>query len=337
MRTAMVLGAYLLVTVLGGWAGDALAPSAVLAIRVGMLLVTLLLLASAHVMLDLLVAARDAITGVGLLIAVTGVGTLAAEGRLGGGDVLPLSPNQLSMMFGFALIVHVWAIIERRATPVDKSLTVLLVALVWLTGSRTGLVALLVAVALVALTYSRRPSGLFVLGTVIPPAIFYILTSTGMAQAYFSRGGGQSVMTLNSRTIAWQAAFAQPYEFWQTWFGRGMSAKTVGVSGTFWDTQVLDSSWVSAFVQGGVLGFLLLALWVSSTLVGTSRMPHPERSLYLAITVFALMWSVTASGLIDSYVLFLLMLVASLSVDRRPLSGSVTETPAHRVHDTNRG
>lgn len=312
--TALVTG-YLLVSVLGGWASEALVPSAVLAVRVGLLLATVLLLVSAHEMIEVVLAARDATTVLGLVIAGTGIGTLAAEGRLGGG-VLPLNPNDLAMMFGFAVLVHAWQVLERRASRLDRVTALLLLGLVWLTGSRTGLVAVLVALGLAALTYARRPRGVFVVAAVLPPAVLYLLASTGLAEAYFDRAGGGGVLTLNSRTIAWTAALDQPYEFWQTWFGRGLSAKTVGVEGTFWDTQVLDSSWVSAFVQAGVLGTVLLVAWMVGTLVAAARLPHPQRSLYLPMAVFVLLYSVTASGLVDAYVLFLVMLLCSLMTDR---------------------
>ncbi|WP_137293329.1 O-antigen ligase family protein [Nocardioides dongxiaopingii] len=314
ITTLAIVGAYLVVTVLGGWAAGSLLPSAIVAVRVGLLLMTVVLVVTSCAVETTMAAARDAIILVGGVVALTGAGSLATEGRLRGG-VLPLNPNDLAMMFGFAVLVTVWQALERRATRLDAVAAVGMFVLVALTGSRTGLVALLLAIALCALTYRRRPGGAFVIATVALPAMLYLVTSTGMAEAYFNRGGGASVLTLNSRTIAWTAAFDQPYDFWTTLFGRGLSAKTVGVAGTFWDTQVLDSSWVSAYVQGGAIGLALLALWCVRNLVRTLRLGHPRQALFLPIVVYALIYSVTASGLIDAYVLFLLMLLCSLAID----------------------
>lgn len=314
ITTLLLVGAYLAVTVIGGWAAGAQVASAIVAARVLLLLATVVLVMTSHTVETTMRAARDAIILTGGVIALTGAGSLATEGRLRGG-VLPLNPNDLAMMFGFAVLVNVWLLLERRATRLDKAATLVLFVLVALTGSRTGLVALLLAIGLAALTYRRRPGGVFVLAAVALPAMLYLAASSGMASAYFNRGGDASVLTLNSRTIAWTAAFDQPYEFWQAWFGRGLSAKTVGVSGTFWDTQVLDSSWVSAYVQGGAIGLALLALWCVRNLLRALRLGHPQQALVLPVVVFALIYSITASGLIDAYVLFLLMLMCSLSID----------------------
>ena len=126
---------------------------------------------------------------------------------------------------------------------------------------------------------------------------------------------------------AWQAAFDAPFEFWSSTFGRGLSAKTVGVSGTYWDTQVLDSSWVSAFVQGGIIGMALLASWALLSLTAAAGLPARERSLWLPLVAFALLWSSTASGLVDSYVLFVIMFLAAVCSERASRT-SETELPA---------
>lgn len=314
-RPVLIVFAFLAVTVLGGWAAASLVGAAVLAVRMGILLVTVLLLTSTYPMLKVVVGLRNALILVAGVTAVSGLGTLAATGRLGGG-VLPLSPNVLSMMLGAAVIQLFWKFVHTQRAGLDIVAVVGLVALIWLTGSRTGLAALAVAIVLIVLNSRKPRSAVFVGAVVSVPLGVFVVTATGLFSAYFERGGGQSVASLNSRTIAWQAAFDSAYDFWPSWFGRGLSARTVEVSGTFWNSQVLDSSWVSAFVQGGILGLVLLALWAITTMLAAATMPHPTRSLFLPMTVFSLIWSVTASGLLDAYVLFLLMLVTSLASDR---------------------
>ena len=79
------------------------------------------------------------------------------------------------------------------------------------------------------------------------------------------------------------------------------------MTGTYWDTQVLDSSWVSAYVQGGWVGMTLLGLWVVLTGWGVLRIARPARAFWVALFVYCMLWGITASGLLDSYVLFILM------------------------------
>ena len=103
---------------------------------------------------------------------------------------------------------------------------------------------------------------------------------------------------------------------WRGLFGRGLAAKTVDVSGAYWNTQVLDSSWVSAFVQGGFVGLVLLVLWVLVTAWDTVRTARAGRPLWVALAAYCLVWSFTASGLLDASVLFILMAVTSLASER---------------------
>jgi len=314
IRSLLIIGAYLAVTVLGGWASSTLVSSTVLAARVAILAATVAFLVSAYRRLDVVRDLALALVLVGLFTALTGASSLA-HGRLTGG-VLPVSPNQLAMMFGFPLVVLTWGITYGQRFKFDVAMAPVLMALIWLTGSRTGLAAAVLGVGLVIVTARRLPTAVLVGVVAAVPVAVYFLTATGFVAGYFGRGGTSNLSTLSSRTIAWQAAFDAPFEFWASMFGRGLSAKTVGVSGTYWDTQVLDSSWVSAFVQGGIIGMALLALWALLSLTATAGLPAPERSLWLPLTAFALLWSSTASGLVDAYVLFVIMFLAAVCSER---------------------
>lgn len=310
VRSLLVIGAYLTVTVLGGWASSALVSSGVLAVRVAILAATVALLVSAYRHLEVLRTLCVALVLVGLFTAATGASSLA-YGRLSG-EVLPISPNQLAMMFGFPLIVLTWGMVHGQRFRFDLLVSPLLLGLIWLTGSRTGLAAVVLGLGLVLLSARRVPTAALVGVVAAAPLAVYFLSATGFVAGYFGRGGTSNLSTLSSRTIAWRAAFDAPFEFWSTIFGRGLSAKTVGVSGTYWDTQVLDSSWVSAYVQGGIIGISLLAVWALLTLAATAGLPPQTRSLWLPLAAFALLWSTTASGLVDAYVLFVIMFLAAV-------------------------
>jgi hypothetical protein len=325
VRSLLVVGAYLTVTVIGGWASSALVSSAVLAFRVVILAATVALLVSAYQRLDVLRDLCLALVLVGLFTALTGASSLS-YGRLTGG-ILPVSPNQLAMMFGFPLVVLTWGMIYGQRFKYDVLMAPALMGLIWLTGSRTGLAAAVLGIGLVIVTARRLPTAVLVGVVAVVPVAVYFLTATGFVAGYFGRGGTSNLSTLSSRTIAWQAAFDAPFEFWSSTFGRGLSAKTVGVSGTYWDTQVLDSSWVSAFVQGGIIGMALLALWALLSLTATAGLPARERSLWLPLVAFALLWSSTASGLVDAYVLFVIMFLAAVCSERASRT-SMTELPA---------
>jgi hypothetical protein len=328
VRSLCLIGSYIAVTTIGGWAAGSLLSSLLLSVRVLIVAATVLLALMAHPVAGVVRAMCAAMATVGLVSAAAGVGTLPS-GRLSGG-IFPLNPNELAVLLGPAAIGLMWRLTRSRAHRYDLVLLILLVGLTWLTGSRTGLAALAVGLIVVVIQARRLPVGGFIGVVALVPVVGYVLLSTSLVSKYFERGGAANISSLNSRTIAWRAAFALPTDFWQHWFGAGLAVKTIGVSGTFWSTQVVDSSWVSAYVQAGVLGLAVLSLWALVTLVSAFRAPQPWRPLWVALVVFILIQSVLMSGLIDSHVLFLVMFLVSVASERATSVGPRSELTAAR-------
>jgi hypothetical protein len=187
----------------------------------------------------------------------------------------------------------------------------------WLTGSRTGLFALFLAIFVLVLLAPRINFGTMATALAAVPVLFFVVAYTAALGGFFGRGGSTNLLTLSSRTVAWQSVFSAHRDFYGLWFGGGLAVKTVSVNQAFASSQVIDSSWVSTYVQTGVLGVLLLALWVVGTLVAALRHRSPIGRLWLALAVFALVRSFLATGLLDTYVLFVVMLVPALQVDLR--------------------
>ena len=216
----------------------------------------------------------------------------------------------------------------------------LFLGITWLTGSRTGLLALAVAVVLLVALSPRIKLGTLATALAAIPALFFVVAYTATLSGFFGRGGSENLLSFSSRTVAWQSAFSAPRDFYAHWLGEGLAIKTVAVHDAYATSQVLDNSWVSTYVQTGLLGVVLLALWVVGTLVATVRAPSPLGRLWLALAVFALVRSFLATGLLDTYVLFVVMLVPALQVDLRRSSDDVArkqeqgesdQEPAHDV------
>lgn len=315
-RTPLIVLSYVVLSLLGAWAGESLLASAVLAVRLLIVLATVSLLVVSFPAAVLLRSMLTTMAVLGLLVGLAGLGSFAAEGRLSGG-VLPLAPNQLALLYTAPLLALFWQVLHRSATAWHVMGVVVLAALTWMTGSRTGMLALALACLVVIVTTPRLKAGVIVVTVMSVPALFFVAAFTPVLATYFGRGGAKNLTTLNSRTIAWEAAFNAGNDFWNKWFGSGMAVKTISVTGTYWDTQVLDSTWVSVFVQGGIVGITLLAVWSVWTLisVGSARTEH--RSLWLALVVLVLVRSAVETGLFDSYVLFVVMLLPALVAERR--------------------
>lgn len=333
--TFVIVLLYLAVTIFGAWAEGPVLSSLVLAVRVLIVAVTVGLVVAVFDYVDILVTFLGTLAAIGLLLAVSGAPSYLSQGRLGGG-ILPVNPNQLALMLGPPVIGLLWSIVHGRARPGAKILLLVVLACAVLTGSRTGLIGLLVAGAVVLCTAPTLRLGTVVVALLSVPAGFYLVTLSPWVSSYFSRAGTGKITTLNSRTIAWEAAFTGSRDGWQHWFGGGLAVKTVSVTGTYWDSQVLDSSWVSAFVQGGVIGIVLLGLWTLRVLFRAAVAPRPWRSLLLATGLYVVVRSVLENGLLDAYVLCVMMLLVSILAEASPrtvVSRPVTHTPLSRGPD----
>jgi len=126
------------------------------------------------------------------------------------------------------------------------------------------------------------------------------------------RGGGEQVATLSNRTIAWQAAFNLDRDGWQTWFGQGLAQKKINVPGQWWETQLLDSSWISALVQGGYLGVAIVVLLGILTILLAAFGPRSKGSIWLGLAVLTIFGGFLESGLFDGSIQFMVFLVAAL-------------------------
>ncbi len=254
---------------------------------------------------------------VGLVSAGSGIGGILAGGRIFG-VIPPLNPNDISLLCGLPALglVHELSL-GRAKNRFGIPLLAALVAVVWFTGSRTGLFAFATAVTLILLHARRLRIGAALTLFALLPFTFFILTATDLFTKVLQRGDetGANLLTLNARTIAWNAVLNTPSDTWQRWVGAGLAVKQVSVAGQYWQDQVLDSSWISALAQAGVLGTAVLAIWALSTLF-SSMAARRIRSFTTPALVFLLIRSFLENGLVDSNVPFVVFLTISFLVER---------------------
>ena len=324
-RTLVLVTLYLMVGVAGAMAAGEIVASGILAVRVLMVAVTVLLVVASYPPAVLVNSLGVAMGGVGLVLGmsglpnlITGGGPPVTAGRLAP-QLIPVGPNELALLVGVPTLILVWRMTWGVAKGWHLAFLALFLGITWLTGSRTGLAALAVAVVLLVTLSPRIKLGTLATALAAIPALFFVAAYTATLTGFFGRGGSENLLSFSSRTVAWQSAFSAPRDFYAHWLGEGLAIKTVAVNDPYATSQVLDSSWVSTYVQTGLLGVVLLACWVVGTLVATIRATSSLGRLWLALAVFALVRSFLATGLLDTYVLFVVMLVPALQVDlRRP-------------------
>ena len=311
------LAVYLAVSVTGALLHGAGFATMVLAARVVLLTVTVVVLVRAYPWPELLSSLTTAmllLAGVG---TITGLGSLASSGRLYGG-IPPLNANELSLLVGVPLVCLVWRCLNRDATWWDVATVPLLLGVVWLTGTRTGLVALLLAFALLVVMTARIPAALVVGGVLCLPALLFVAFLTPLLSSYATRGDSAATLTLNSRTVAWEAAARYADSGSAQLLGSGLAVKEIPVSAMYRNEQILDSTWVSAIVQAGAVGTAVLATMVVLTLCRALLLAPPQRSLVFAVLTLLVVRSVLESGLFDASPAYVPFLCFALSVPRVP-------------------
>ena len=306
----LLLSAYFATTLIGGLANDTLMPSVVVTVRVFILMAAITFLVIAHGHREATHSFMQVLGLTAVLGAVSGLPSFT--GRLGG-SFPPLNPNALAFI---AAAVAIWLMAGVLAGR-DSSWGLLAVigcfVIVFLTGSRSAMAALCVAILLMffRITALRRVS--VAVAAISLPIVTYLLVGTELLTSLVGRGGAGQVSTLSNRTIAWEAALGLERDGWQTWFGQGLTQKKIPVPGQWWDTQLLDSSWISAVVQAGYLGFGVVLLLGALTVFRTAFSPRHEGAAWCGLAVMTVLIGLLESGLFDSSVLFMVFLLASLS------------------------
>jgi hypothetical protein len=302
------LGVVLGCSLFGALATGSLLAGGAVAVRVALLGATVHLLLRAAPAVRVLTSLAAACGTVAVVAAVTGLPTVA-DGRLAGG--LPaLSPNELSLLAGIVLVFLAWRTVLGEASWWAAAAGAFFLAVIWATESRTGLLMVLVGIAVMAAQIRRPRVGLVVGGLVLGALAVLAAVGTGAVAAFAARDG-EGISTLESRFIAWRAAVDLPTSGWQEVFGAGLAMKIIPIKGQFWDEQPLDSSWVSLLVQAGVLGLGVAGGWALWAVRGALRAPYPHRVLFLGLLVFLVGRSLVESGLFDATPAFLLFMMVS--------------------------
>lgn len=305
----VLLVAYLSVTVIGGFGNGALVASLIVAVRVMILLVTCALLLARYTVDEALRALVHVFAVIAAAAAASGLPSIST-GRLQG-SIPPIKSNELALLAAVPFIYVFARLLRNDERPRHLVLGAFCAGVVLATGSRSALAALFVAliVMLTRATALSRPS--FALVTMLGPLAAFVLFGTDLMASVFLRGGERGVTTLSNRTIAWDAALTSEHDPWETWFGAGLAQKKIPVPGQWWNTQLLDSSWISAIVQGGYLGFAIVVILYGMTLGRALTAPLDLGSVWLGLTLFIGARAVLESGLFDASTAFIVFAIVA--------------------------
>ncbi|MCP1428842.1 O-antigen ligase [Microbacterium foliorum] len=313
---AGIIAVALLVSALGSTLAGNDSSTIVLVGRMFVVMATILFLLTTVPWVTSIVCLLSAMAAVALVAAVTGVPTLAASGRLGGG-IPEIHPNELAGLVGAPLVGLVILMLRDGVRAWRLVATVVLVGIAVATGSRIGLLAIAIGIVAAVLVNGIRDRSVLYLLLGALPLGYAIGSFTDVFGSLATRAGSNDTSTaLDSRFDVWRVVLGWDWSEWQKWIGIGLSAKEIPVDIKWRDTQVLDSSWVSLLAQTGLIGTALIAalvVWcVASALISARR-----RWLLTPLLTLVIVRSITESGLVDSAMAFILFFtVASLLTHR---------------------
>lgn len=315
VRSTILLVIIVGLSCLGALASGDVMPSLVLAVRILLLGATVYVLASCAAPMDVLNALLIAMGILTLIGAVAGIPGFLAEGRLATG-IPAMKPNELAGFAAPPLLGLAITIARSGLTASRAALLVVFASILLATGSRTTLVAVVIAMVVGTLLAWPVPHSTGIALILLVPISYALVAFTNIVSEVAIRGQDvDQLATLSSRTIAWDAVFSIPIDTWHKWIGAGLAVKTVEVDQRWWDVQVLDSSWISILSQAGIVGLIAVSLWVLLTLNDSLR-SRELRVLTFPLLVLLLLRSALENGLIESSVIFTLFFLTSLVLER---------------------
>ena len=215
------------------------------------------------------------------------------EGRLAG-VVWPVWPTGVAhlaaILLGSSLVLWMCQMMSNRRASVALVITTgVLLATHTRTAVAGALIGLAVATASLFLGHvrARRASALSVAGICVAGLFFASALTTWALRGQ----SAQDVSQLTGRTSVWSAVFATRRPLGEHLFGSGLSNQSFnGLS--------IDSSWVSLFVDQGLVGVVIMTTLVLSLIIMAATYERgPARALALFLVVYCVVASFTETGL----------------------------------------
>ena len=217
-----------------------------------------------------------------------------------------------------------------------------LMIVLWLGGITSGRVALLVGiigVAIIVLSHTRTALVAMVAGLLVAGLSLIItrerarkffaaagiilsigvMTAAGAATTWLARGQSDSQLTsLTGRTDFWSLVLNMPRTRFQEIFGFGLSNGSI-------NGLPVDSNWLVAYLEQGLIGVIVCAAMVLFLLVAAFfQPPGTRRALALFLITYCLIASFTQVGFANPTTYLLeLTLAASLMVPPVALSANI--------------
>jgi len=250
----------------------------------------------------------------GIALSPTAAFAQAGGGRLGG-TIWPIPPTQVAhyaaVLAGTTIVLWFSGLLRGKATVAITGLSILTLLLA---HTRTALIAMLFGILLAALSlFLSRKRVRKAVGITFVIAAMAALTLSPFLKTWFNRGENGQLDQLSGRAATWSGLLAQPRTEFNTVFG-------YGISNDSFNGLPIDSSWLSTYLDQGLVGDLLdgaMLLVLIGTAVASPR--GPRRALALFFAGYCVVASYTETGLGEAspYLLDLTVAMALLAAPTR--------------------
>jgi len=272
----------------------------------------------------LLLRLHRLILSVVLLVVVAGIfvspGKAFAQaggGRLGG-SIWPIPPTQVAhyaaILAGTTVVMWFAGLVKAKPAiaMVIPSIVVLL-----LTHTRTAVLAMLFGVLVGGLSlFLSRKRVRKAVGITVVVALAAALALSPFLTTWFNRGENGQLGQLSGRAATWSALLGQPRTGFNTAFG-------YGISNDSFNGLPVDSSWLSTYLDQGLVGDVLdgamLVLLVGLACV-SPRGPHRAVALFLVCYCAVASYTETGLGGASPYLLDLTVAMSLLAAPARSLA-----------------
>lgn len=244
------------------------------------------------------------------------------------GVLWPLPPPQIGQ---YAAVVAGLAVVLWLGRRTDGRSLLLVggpaMVLLLLSHTRTATLALLAGllVATVSLVMTHRRARLtMVYGAT--GAVLVMVLFGGAVRSWLERGqSAENLATLTGREKVWDALLAAPRPMFEQLFGVGLTNKGFG-------GLPIDSSWLAAYQDQGIVGVALMAVFLVTLLVTAAlRPPSVERACAIFLIVYCLLASYTEAALSDASA-YLLNLTVAAALLAQGSSDPIPDIPLKQPH-----
>jgi hypothetical protein len=258
------------------------------------------------------------------------VGMMVAPGRAfsnGGrlsGVIWSLYPTQVAqygaVTAGMLAVLWMGRKVSGRVALVGVTVAI---AEVLLSHTRTALVGLVAGLIVAGLSLSNTRVRRFFTTVAVITAVAVVIAA-GAITSWLARGQGTAgLLTLTGRTNFWAAVLNTPRTPFQEIFGFGISNASV-------NGLPIDSNWLAAYMQEGILGVVVCALMLlvlfAAILLKASGL---ARALALFLVTYVLLGSITEDAFSDvsTYLLHLTVAASLIPLPEQAATGDASRSP----------